>query len=128
MEADYQDGENVAKASPKQDENPDLNAFLNVIKHHIENATDKMAGDFRQVIEANSTFKQEITNQNDSFKIQVKQELDELRQLILQQQPLLSSTSSPTSSFSSQSGVSITSGTQPVPILPRWPMHLPKRV
>jgi len=117
MEADYQDGENVAKASPKQDENPDLNAFLNVIKHHIENATDKMAGDFRQVIEANSTFKQEITNQNDSFKIQVKQELDELRQLILQQQPLSSGTSSHTSSFSSQPGISITSSTQPVPIL-----------
>jgi len=117
MESDYQDGKNISTATTKSDDAPDLNAFLQAIKLQIEIATDKMAGDFRHVIAANDAFKQEITNANDAFKVNVKQELDDLRQLICQHQLSASSTSASIHGTSSQQEVSSPSTNQSAPIL-----------
>jgi len=117
MESDYQDGKNISTATTKSDDAPDLNAFLQAIKLQIEIATDKMAGDFSHVIAANDAFKQEITNANDAFKVNVKQELDDLRQLICQHQLSASSTSASIHGISSQQAVSSPSTNQSAPIL-----------
>ncbi len=116
MESDYQDGKNISTATTKSDDAPDLNAFLQAIKLQIEIATDKMASDFSQVIAANDVFKQEITTANDAFKVNVKQELDDLRQLICQHQLSTSSTSASIHGISSQQAVSSPSTNQSAPI------------
>jgi hypothetical protein len=101
---------------PKQEDPPDLNTFLHVIKNHIENATYKMAGDFCQVIASNDTFKQDIIDTNDAFKINVKKELDKLRNLMYQQQLLSSGSSLSTSGTSIPPSVPSSSSTQPVTV------------
>ncbi len=57
MDPDLPESKASTMMPPKQDDPPDLNAFLAAIQGHIELATTKMAGDFHQVIASNDLFK-----------------------------------------------------------------------
>jgi hypothetical protein len=87
----------------------DIYALFAAIKSHISDATQQLSGDFRQVIDENTRFKQEM-----------REELDEMREVLADQKRLLgiqSSYSSP-SIHSSDSPSAVATNTSSVPLSP----------
>lgn len=67
----------------------DMNNLFAAIKAHITDATQQLSGDFKQVVDENTRFKQGI-----------REELDEMRQFLADQKRVVSIQSSPGSSSS----------------------------
>jgi hypothetical protein len=94
----------------------DMNTMFESIKHHITNATQQLSGDFKQVVDSNSKFKQEV-----------QEELKEMRQFLAEQKRLLGIQSSsdvttaPTTSPATMPSVSSVPSTQNIapPVIPQ---------